>query len=73
MKPAIKLKTRRVPFHSPGDRRTVLLPFEILFMMKDLLLALKPLCHLSKLVLVISCRVCMFCEVDIISKFTYFF
>ena len=65
MKDAIKLEARRLPFNPwGGDRRTILVPLQILFVAKNLLFALQPFCHLGKLVLVICSLVSILCEVN---------
>jgi hypothetical protein len=34
-------------------------------MTKHILLMLEPLCHLSKLILVIGCGICIFCKINV--------
>ena len=41
------------------------MPFDVLFMMKHLLLVLKPHCHLCKLILVIGSGICIFCKINV--------
>ena len=65
MKAAIELEARRLPFDlSGGDGQTIVDPQEVLFMTKDLLLALQPVCHLGKLILAICSIVGILCETN---------
>jgi hypothetical protein len=65
METMVKLKIRRLPFNSQSQSwRTILMPFEVLFMMKHLFLVLKPHCHLYKLIPVGN-GICIFCKIDV--------
>ena len=44
---------------------TLQVPLDIHLMVENLLMSFKPECHLQELVLIISCAICILCEVNV--------